>query len=85
MQLHHIDTQQLANTLEQSEVLAQLEGPGSTVYVLHYKERDILIHHANGADGSTMIYQDESRLPEGGSLHDQARAARREICVTYAR
>lgn len=74
MQLHHIDTQQLADTLEQSKILAQLEGPGPmTTYVLRYEGQDILIHTPNGSEWSTVVYPCSSFDREDGSIHDQAR------------
>lgn len=74
MQLHDIDLEQLAETLEQSEILAQLEGPGGiTTYVLHYAKQDILIHVANGADWATVVYPCSSFDREDGSIHDNAR------------
>ncbi|WP_263532864.1 hypothetical protein [Paucibacter sp. TC2R-5] len=76
MQVHQIDKQQLSDTLQQSEILSQLEGIGSTTYLLRYQGQDILIHHEHGEEQAGLIYQDSSQLPEGGSLHDQARAAR---------
>ena len=74
MQLHHIDFQQLADTLEQSDILAQLEGPGGiTTYVLNYDKQDILIHAANGAEWATVVYPCSSFDHEDGSIHDNAR------------
>lgn len=74
MQLNHIDLAQLADTLEQSELLAQLDGPGRiTTYVLRYSGQDILIHAAAGDSWATVVYPCSSFDAEDGSIHDIAR------------
>lgn len=74
MQIHHITTEQLAETLSQSEVLSQLDGPGRmTTYVLHWDRQDILIHAAAGDDWATVVYPCSSFDAEDGSIHDNAR------------
>lgn len=74
MNLHHINFEQLAETLEQSKILAQLEGPGPiTTYVLEYEKQDILIHTANGSQWATVVYPCSSFDHEFGSIHDNAR------------
>lgn len=74
MQLNHIDLSQLADTLEQSEVLAQLNGPGRiTTYVLNYSGQDILVHAAAGDSWATVVYPCSSFDAEDGSIHDNAR------------
>lgn len=74
MQVHHINTEQLAETLSQSELLAQLDGPGRvTTYVLQFDRQDILIHAATGDDWATVVYPCSSFDAEGGSIHDNAR------------
>ncbi len=73
MQVHHISSEQLADTLSQSEVLARLDGPGRmTTYVLHFDRQDILIHAA-GDDWATVVYPCSSFDAEEGSIHDNAR------------
>ncbi|MEY2951941.1 MAG: hypothetical protein RLZZ401_28 [Pseudomonadota bacterium] len=76
MQLHHLDKAQLAETLEQSTLLAQLEGPGPvTTYVLEFDKQDILILAPNTSNWATVIYPCASFDHEDGSIHDNARQA----------
>jgi hypothetical protein len=74
MQVSHLDFQQLADVLVQSEVLATLDGPGSmTTHVLRFENQDILVHVAAGDSWATVVYPCSSFDHEQGSIHDNAR------------
>lgn len=77
MQLSNIDMQQLADVLEQSEILATLDGPGLLrTHVLHFEGQDILVHVAAGDSWATVVYPCSSFDHEQGSVHDNARESR---------
>lgn len=77
MQTNHIDTQQLADLLEQAKVLDTLDFQGQLTYVLEYTGQDILAVTTPN-EGATVIYPCSSFDAEsGGSIHDHARAIQR--------
>lgn len=75
MQTNNLDTQELADTLEQSEVHAVIDTPGLRMHVLTFDKQDILIFTPGTGGISTVVYPCASFDAEsGGSIHDHARA-----------
>lgn len=76
MQVNFIDNQPVADTLEQSNVLSTLPGPGDqTTYVLEFAGQDLLMIVDAATGDAIVIYPDGSFDAEsGGSVHYHARA-----------
>lgn len=73
MQANHIDSEQLAELLKQSNVLDMVELGSHCMYVLEFTGQDILAF-ADMTGAATVIYPPESFDAEsGGSIHDHAR------------
>lgn len=80
MQLNFIDPQQVADLLEGSNLLARIEGPGSSAtYVLEYTGQDIVMTVDGTTGDASVTYPCSSFDQEsGGSVHDHARAVMRD-------
>ncbi len=77
MQTNTIDIQQLADLLEESEILSMDDFGGVRQYVLTWNRQDILVHA--GTAGAFVTYGPECfDLEMAGSTHDHARAANNE-------
>lgn len=73
MQLNTLNTEQLAETLAESNVLEVIDNGPLRAYVLEHHGQDILIFEASGA--ATVVYPCAMLDAEsGGSVHDHARA-----------
>ena len=73
MQTNTIDTQQLADLLEESEILSMDDFGGVRQYVLTWNRQDILVYA--GTTGAFVVYGPECfDLEMAGSTHDHARA-----------
>ena len=74
MQVTTLDTQQLADTLEQSRILSADDHGAIRQYVLEFDKQDILVF-ADSSNNAFVVYPPESLDGEsGGSIHDHARA-----------
>lgn len=68
------DSQELAEILEQSEILSMVDHGGVRMYVLRCNDQDVLAF-AGANNAGFVVYPPESFDAEfGGSVHDQARA-----------
>ncbi|MEJ6005092.1 hypothetical protein WG899_06010 [Paucibacter sp. AS339] len=81
MQTSYLDAGQIAETLKDSHILAQIESPSlngfPVTYVLEFERQDILL--VVNKDGSGMVvYPCGGYGHEEGSIHDQARMSLRE-------
>jgi hypothetical protein len=81
MQVNTVNTEELADLLEQSKILSIEDKGGVRQYVLEFDNQDILVYA--GTDGAWVTYPPESFDAEsGGSIHDHARASLAdEICA----
>lgn len=78
MQTNNLDTQELADLLEQSKTLSVIDHGALRMYVLEFDRQDILVF-ADSSNNATVVYPPESFDAEsGGSVHDHARAILRE-------
>ena len=74
MQTNHIDAPELAELLEQSEILTVIDQGLTRMYVITFDRQDILVI-ADSSNHATVVYPPESFDAEsGGSIHDHARA-----------
>jgi hypothetical protein len=70
----HNDAQELADFLEQSEILEATQFGATRMYVVTFDSQDLLVF-ADSSGAATVVYPPESFDAEaGGSIHDHARA-----------
>jgi hypothetical protein len=76
MQITYLNQQEGADVLEQSEIVAELEAPGSSVtFLLVWDRRDVVMV-ADGLSGACLVIEnDDVDTDRGGSAHSQARKA----------
>lgn len=81
MQTSYLDAGQIADTLKDSHVLAQIESPSLNgypiTYVLEFERQDILLV-VNKDRSGMVVYPCGGHGHEEGSIHDQGRAILRE-------
>ena len=68
------DARELADFLEQSEILEATQYGATRMYVVTFDDQDLLVFADSGGT-ATVVYPAESFDAEsGGSIHDHARA-----------
>ncbi len=76
MQVQFITSQQVADLIEDSNVLSTLPGPGNALtYIIEYADQDIIMTVESATGEALVIHPCGSLDSESdGSVHDHARA-----------